>query len=397
MMKTAKGTVAIENNCDRLRLRWSFAGKRYCLALGLPHTKINLKAAQKIASQIELDMVSGYFDRSLDKYRPDTAPKRDTPSSLTTANTPNSIVALLPRWDEWVTSLKLSERTRNGHYRAIRRQIEKANPLLADILWFEQLEYSPRIFNDYLHYLNSCLQWAVDRGLISRNPYSAIKRRKVVRKPIQPFNAEETAAILSAFRTNQFCPKSSAYPHSHYADYVEFLFLTGCRPSEAIGLQRCHIDLDRNEVVICSVLGRGDLGQTNGNARIRKETKSGSVRYLTMTTQLRHLLESRIEDLSDDDLVFTSPLGNPIDDRAFIRRQWRIVLEGLGIPYRQPYAIRHTLASVAIEKGIPLTGVAYLLGHSDTSMVMRTYGHMINRPSLPDILTSPIVTGTAEI
>ncbi len=30
-------------------------------------------------------------------------------------------------------------------------------------------------------------------------------------------------------------------------------------------------------------------------------------------------------------------------------------------------------------------GVAYLLGHTDTIMVMKTYGHMINRPDLPDI------------
>ena len=30
-----------------------------------------------------------------------------------------------------------------------------------------------------------------------------------------------------------------------------------------------------------------------------------------------------------------------------------------------------------------LTGVAYLLGHGDTRMVMQNYGHMVNRPDLP--------------
>ncbi|WP_028954393.1 site-specific integrase [Synechocystis sp. PCC 7509] len=381
-MKTAKGNVAIKNNCDRLRLRWSFRGERYCLALGLPYNKINLKAAQKIVSEIELDMLGGYFDPSLDKYRTNSVPTKTAKLALGEAKD----LYLLPLWNEWVMSLKLSERTRNGHYKAILRHIEKANPQLDDVTWFERLEYAPRIFNDYLRYLNSCMRWAVDKGLLSRNPYTVVKRRKVVKKPIQPFNAEETAAIVTAFRANKFCPKSSAYLHSHYADYVEFLFLTGCRPSEAIGLQRRHINLERNEIVICSVLGRGDRGQTNGAARVRKETKTGSIRYLTMTTRLRKLLDERIDGLSADDLVFTSPLGNPIDDRAFIRRQWRVVLEGLGISYRQPYAIRHTLASVAIEKGVPPTGVAYLLGHSDMTMVMKTYGHMINRPSLPDVL-----------
>ncbi len=52
--------------------------------------------------------------------------------------------------------------------------------------------------------------------------------------------------------------------------------------------------------------------QTNGAARIRKETKTGSVRYFTMTARLRKLLEGRVINLLADDLVFTSLLGNPI-------------------------------------------------------------------------------------
>jgi integrase len=96
-------------------------------------------------------------------------------------------------------------------------------------------------------------------------------------------------------------------------------------------------------------------------------------------------MESRCADLQPDCLIFRSPKGLAINDNNFTRRQWKPVLEGLGIEYRKPYTTRHTMASIAIEQGIPLTGVAYLLGHKDTTMVMRTYGHMINRPSLPEI------------
>ncbi len=252
-LRTPKGTVAIENNRDRLRLRWSFDGEHYCL-VGIPHNKINLKVAQKIASQIELDILGGYFDTTLDKYRTNSVPIKSYKSGVVRL----SDNRLLPLWNDWVNSLNLSERTRNGHYRAILRHIEKNNPLLDDVSWFQQLDYSPRIFNDYLRYLNNCMRWAIGKGIVKYNPYLDIKRRKVVKNPIQPFNTEESIAIIDAFRNNIFCPKSSAYLHSHYADYVEFLFLTGCRPSEAIGLQRQHINLERNEIIICSVLGRGD-------------------------------------------------------------------------------------------------------------------------------------------
>ncbi|WP_257999413.1 hypothetical protein [Fischerella thermalis] len=42
-----KGVVAVEDHQDRLRLRWTHAGNRYCLALGLPNSKVNLKAAKR--------------------------------------------------------------------------------------------------------------------------------------------------------------------------------------------------------------------------------------------------------------------------------------------------------------------------------------------------------------
>lgn len=378
-MKTAKGSVALENSNNRLRLRWSCEGQRYCLALGLPYTPVNLKLAQKTASQIELDIASGNFDASLDKYK-NKQPSKKKPL------TPVSKDYLLPLWDKWVSSLGLSARTHNGHYRAIRTHIEKANPLLAESVWYESIEsISPGIFNNYLGYLKKCLDWAVSEKLTFENPYNRIKRRKAVKKSIKPFTTEEITKILNAFRTNLFCSKSSAYTHSHYADFVEFLFLSGVRISEAIGLQVKHIDFERNELVICSVLARGDKGQTNAAQRVRKETKTGNIRHLTLTPRLREMLEARCQNLEADSLIFTSPNGNPIDDRMFLRRQWKPVLEGLGVEYRRLYTTRHTLASMAIEQGIPLTSVAYLLGHVDTTMVARVYGHMINRPSLPEI------------
>lgn len=121
-MKTPKGSVAIENSRNRLRLRWS--KERYCLALGLPHNNINFKVAQKIASQIELDILAGHFDPTLDKYRTNFTPIKTRKSSTITL----SSKYLLSVWDKWVSSLELSQRTRNGHYETIRKHIEKANP-----------------------------------------------------------------------------------------------------------------------------------------------------------------------------------------------------------------------------------------------------------------------------
>lgn len=380
-MKTPKGSVAVEENNNRLRLRWSCESKRYCLALGLPHTSVNMKVAEQKARQIELDIASGNFDPTLDKYRLKQVTVTASPD-----NAKPSKENLLPIWDKWVSSLCLPTRTLCSHYSRIRRYIEKENPVASDTSWYEAIEsLCPRIWNDSLSYLISCLNWAISEKLVSSNPFSRLKRRKVVKQQIKPFNHEEVKAIVNAFRSNQFCPKSSAYKHSFYADYVEFLFLTGVRPSEAIGLQAKDVDFNRKEIVICSVLARGDKGQTASRHRVRKETKTGSIRYLSMTDRLFEMLEIRCRNLKSDDLVFTSPNQNAIDDNNFTSRQWKVVLAGLNIEYRKPYTTRHTLASMALESNMPITHVAYLLGHSDTNMVSKTYGHVIHRPILPEI------------
>jgi integrase len=165
----------------------------------------------------------------------------------------------------------------------------------------------------------------------------------------------------------------------HYVPFVKFLFLTGVRISEAIGLRWGNVDFSRNEAVIKESLSKDRTG--NGYSRIRKETKTGSIRHLTLSPDLRALLLA-LEPT--EGLVFHSVKGCAIDSGNF-RELWKVILAGCGVSYRKPHAIRHTTLSHAVEQGIPLTGVAYLAGHKNTRQVIETYGHMINRPSLPDM------------
>ncbi|AFY71439.1 integrase family protein [Thalassoporum mexicanum PCC 7367] len=383
-MKNKRGTVSILNQDDRIRLRWSYQGKRYNLGLGLAHNKQNMLLAKQTAIAIEQDMLTDNFDYILDRYK--LSPPNDPKSGSNQLEAQDQL-NILEIWDRWVDSLSLPERTRANHYQLVRKMLERHVPTIKNASkWYEQHNHLADLtYNQRLTYLNSCFEWAVFEGLTTTNPFRRVKRRKVAKSVLRPFSTAEVALIIEAFKSNKYCPPNSRYLHSHYADYVEFLLLTGCRPSEAIGLQRKHINLDRNEIVVCSVLARGDHGGSSSARRVRKETKTGSIRYLTMTNRLRQIIEARCHGLSAEELVFTSPTGLAIDDRNFLRRQWKTVLNGLGIEYRKPYTTRHTMASMAIEQGIPLTGVAYLLGHSDTKMVIETYGHMINRPSLPEI------------
>jgi integrase len=66
----ASGCVTVQVIKARLRLVWSWQGRRFFLYIGLPETKPNRKAANIKAQTIELDITSGNFDQSLAKYKP---------------------------------------------------------------------------------------------------------------------------------------------------------------------------------------------------------------------------------------------------------------------------------------------------------------------------------------
>jgi len=283
--------------------------------------------------------------------------------------------SLVEIWDAWVADLDLPPQTKAGHYHFMRRQIVKAgNPLSLDTAWFTASTLAPASYNSRLWLLKKMSAWAVVGNLLSTNPWLKIKQRKKAKEVIRPFSQEETTKIIVGFE--------EAYPA--WAPFAKFLFLSGCRMSEAIGLQWKHVDFRRQEICICESL---PLLPLSNYERERKSTKTGSVRFLEVNAELAKLLEQvKPASAKPDELVFTNPTQtNHVDSHNF-RNRWIKVLKDADIPYRRPHIIRHSFASHAIEQGIPLTGVAYLLGHSDTRMVATTYGHLINRPSLPNIL-----------
>jgi len=105
--------------------------------------------------------------------------------------------------------------------------------------------------------LNACSNWAIERNLVAldKSPFEGFteKVRKAFKKakpPINAFTAAERDAIIQAFQ------------ESHFYNYVRFCFFTGCRPSEAIGLEWDDIAPDFSwirfhQAVVLGIRGEG--------------------------------------------------------------------------------------------------------------------------------------------
>ena len=163
--------------------------------------------------------------------------------------------------------------------------------------------------------LKAAWDWGRDKfQLPDLNPWEGVAERfkSVPVQPVPAFSTDEVKRILDGFRNS---------PHyANYLDYVRFRLSMATRPQEVRDLKWKHISADFGSAWFAS-----------------NKTKKG--RTVPLDPSIASMLSTRrdlLKPASDDELVFTSREGLPIDNGNF-RRLWRIVLAEVGVPYRKPY------------------------------------------------------------
>ncbi|HEV2415961.1 MAG TPA: tyrosine-type recombinase/integrase [Candidatus Dormibacteraeota bacterium] len=70
-------------------------------------------------------------------------------------------------------------------------------------------------------------------------------------------------------------------------------------------------------------------------------------------------------------LVFTTPIGSPLDGTA-VTKQFHRVLENAGLPRRRFHDLRHSCATLLLVQGVSPRVVMDVLGHSQIGLTMNT-------------------------
>ncbi len=370
MTRKPKGTVGIESFKGHLRLRLPrhvFKGQQKYLYLGLIDTKLNRKAAEAKAQQIQSDIFFERFDPTLDRYKPPSyslPPKPEKEAQLT--------LALI--WEKYTqfktktlspSSLKDFKKVANHISRLPTQSLEDAKKIANHLLDTLSLDAAKRTLTQ----LSACCDWAVDRDLLTQNPFTGMTKRLRVHKKstINPFTVQERDAIIKAFEE---------FPqHRHYAAFVKFLFFTGCRTSEAVGLQWQHIDLAMTFVTFQEVVVDGQR---------HSSTKTHKIRKFPINQSLKDLLtEIRPDEPHPITPVFTDSMGNLVRPNNFLRRHWQPVVNSLPIVYRPQYNSRHTFITLCLEAKVPVSQIAAWVGNSPR-VIWEHYAGLI-RFEVPDL------------
>jgi integrase len=364
--------ITIENHRSLLRLRWTcpHTGKRNNLALGVEDSTTGRAFAARIKDRIETDTKHGYYDPSLLKYRPKTIGKNA--SEITT-------VELFDRFTQHqFKSEGLAQSSINSRYKPLKAMLEKhLNIQSAAVdkrraVGFADVcadTLTPATAKARIMLLKSAWEWGKGRyELADENPWVGIASRfkSIPVQPVAAFTLDEAKKIIQGFKDSRY--------YSHYADYVVFRLGMGTRGGEASALKWKHLSIDLDSVWIGESFSRGVTGST-------KTKKARTVNLSASISAMLSARRDRLKPISDDELVFKSPEGLPIDDRNFNRRAWKTVLAEVGVKYRKPYTTRKTAITLSLKSGASYIEVAAAAGH-DPHMMHKYYADVIQERSV---------------
>lgn len=189
--------------------------------------------------------------------------------------------------------------------------------------------------------ISSFFTWLEEEDYIIKSPMRRIHKIKTTKTVKEVISDEEIEKIRDKCKNLRDLA------------IVDLLYSTGIRIGELVRLNVDDIDFEERE---CIVFGKGD-----------KERRA----YFDAKTKI-HLI-GYINSRSDDNPALFVTLDAPYDRLKISGVEIRLRRLGreLGINRVHPHKFRRTMATRAIDKGMPVEQVQKLLGHSQIDTTMR--------------------------
>lgn len=226
--------------------------------------------------------------------------------------------------------------------------------------------------------LNSALQFAVKQGLLLDNPAARVEAPTVKRPDIKYYSLEQFQTLLQLSEGTRI------------EVLIKLAGLLGLRREEIMGLTWDCVDFEGKKIRIA------EARTMAGKDVIVKDPKTiTSARTLYMTPDIEDLLkrEKTKQDTNkqtlgagyhDSGYVFTFEDGSIIRPN-YASDLFKKFIEDNNLPPLTLHGLRHSFASIANSKGIPMYDIGKALGHSSPSTTSKIYTHLLD-PDHKDML-----------
>lgn len=238
----------------------------------------------------------------------------------------------------------------------------------------EDYSLSAKTVRSYKNILLNVFKQAIVDGLVTQNPISDIVIHGNANKTNNDyiFLTKEESQELMGFLADNF---------PELLEIVYFGLYYGLRRSEVLGLKWDAIDWKKNIIHIRHTVVRNkticytDQTKTEGSRRDLKLFASAEKCLKKIRKQQREDQKFFGNEYHDSGgYIFCWPDGRPYDP-DYVTKRFRKAMMEFGRPEITFHKLRHTCASILIEKGWDPKKVQYWLGHEDIKTTLNIYAH----------------------
>lgn len=222
-----------------------------------------------------------------------------------------------------------------------------------------------------LEVLRIAMNHAVRTGLVTRNVAVLVQKPRVEHQELTYLTPEQSRHLLEACRDHRL------------NGLITLALTTGLRQGEALGLRWKDVDLDQGTIrVVHALQRRASEGLVLTEPKTRRSRRA-LILPATAVHALRDLRHQQMQDRDlaggdwvDADFVFTTLTGRPLDGRN-VTRDFQLLLRRAGLPRIRFHDLRHSAATLLLAEGVSARVVMDVLGHSQISVTLNTYSHVI--------------------
>jgi integrase len=370
---------------DRIQFDFEVDGIRYRPTVKREPTEANLRRARRQMADIKRRIAEGAFAfaEEFPDYRLTRHVDGTPPPARRTCN--QVFDEFLLECQSRIAKKDLAYVTGRG-YRKLLAQIWRpaiGARLFGEVRYSElakivnAYEWTKKTYNNAVSVIRRAFDYGYKDHPEKHNPAMGLKCLRITKKDrpvVDPFTIKESESLTAQLRVDW---------GDAIANYDEFRFFTGLRPSEQIAL--LVTDFDE---------GKGVLRVTKARVlrRDKDRTKTQEDRNVELCPRAIQVLKNHLElrdsyflagKIKHDRLFFLED-GSAISDPEITRWRWNESLQKLGIRQRGPYHARHSSVTWALMLGKNLLWVAKQHGHS-VEVMLRMYAAWIEGATEADI------------
>lgn len=252
-----------------------------------------------------------------------------------------------------------------------RRMVERYFPLIDQPVnaitkpmlmeWYlrtSSLDLKPGTINLLLAVVKSVFKYGADFYELP-NPATGLKRVKNTQRKYETWTPDEFRQFLEAVDNDM------------YRSVFMFIYWTGCRRGEALGLRKQDYDPASGTIYIHHAV------KDYKREGFKELKNSSSIRRIKLDTTTNRMIADLCNSLPDGD-SWLFGINEPVSVNTLQKRFVKDIRES-GVKQIRLHDLRHSFATNAVNHGVNIVALSKYLGHSTIEQTLATYSHLLEK------------------